>query len=157
MLFYFRIGLGDTLYWIGGYRDRHHGHWITPSYLLIFTWKSLPRHIKSERAFRWKITMALRRYQPEMRQQAIRMYLDGLNFRRIGRLLSVHHTSVLNWVNAELRHYLARSGRRSRCFNRCIHALRRAVKLFVFAFNRRQLALRRFPAYPLPVIDFVYP
>ncbi len=39
-------------------------------------------------------------YQPEIRQQAIRMYLDGLNFRRIGRLLNVHHTSVMNWVNA---------------------------------------------------------
>jgi hypothetical protein len=27
------------------------------------------------------------------------MYLDGMNFRRIGRLLGVHHTSVMNWVN----------------------------------------------------------
>jgi hypothetical protein len=29
------------------------------------------------------------------------MYLDGLNFRRIGRLLGVHHTSVMNWVTAQ--------------------------------------------------------
>jgi IS1 family transposase len=36
-------------------------------------------------------------------------------------------------MNAELRHYLARLARQSRCFSRCIHALRRAVKLFVFA------------------------
>jgi len=35
--------------------------------------------------------------------------------------------------NAELRHYLARLARRSRCFSRCIHALRHAIKLFVFA------------------------
>ena len=28
------------------------------------------------------------------------MYLDGMNFRRIGRLLGVHHTSVMNWVKA---------------------------------------------------------
>ena len=28
--------------------------------------------------------------------------------------------------NAELRHYLARLTRRSRCFSKCIHALRRA-------------------------------
>ena len=28
------------------------------------------------------------------------MYLDGINFRRIGRILGVHHTSVMNWVNA---------------------------------------------------------
>lgn len=36
-------------------------------------------------------------------------------------------------------------------------ALRRAIKLFVFAFNRRQLARHQFPAYPHPLIDFVYP
>ena len=39
--------------------------------------------------------------------------------------------------NAELRHYLARLARKSRCFSRCEKALRRAIKLFVFAFNRR--------------------
>jgi insertion element IS1 protein InsB len=59
--------------------------------------------------------------------------------------------------NADLRHYLARLVRRSRCFTRCIHALRCAVKLFVCAFNRRQLARHRFPAYPHHLIDFVYP
>lgn len=41
--------------------------------------------------------------------------------------------------NAELRHYLARLSRRSRCFSRCIHALRQAIKLFVYAWNHRQL------------------
>ena len=35
--------------------------------------------------------------------------------------------------NAELHHYLARLGRRSRCFSRCFHALRRPVPLFVYA------------------------
>lgn len=55
------------------------------------------------------------------------------------------------------RHYLARLARRSRCFTRCLRALRQAVKLFVYAFNRRQLARHRFPAYPFHVIDFVYP
>jgi hypothetical protein len=55
------------------------------------------------------------------------------------------------------RHYLARLVRRSRCFTRCIHALRRAVKLFVYAFNRRQLAHHRFPAYPHHLMDFVRP
>ena len=57
--------------------------------------------------------------------------------------------------NAELRHYLARLGRRSRCFSRCIHALRRAVKLFVFAWNRRQLYRQRFPKYPAHLFQFV--
>lgn len=39
-------------------------------------------------------------YPEEVRQRAVQMYVDGLNFRRIGRLLGVHHTSVMNWVNA---------------------------------------------------------
>ena len=59
--------------------------------------------------------------------------------------------------NAELRHYLARLARRSRCFSRCIHALWCAVKLFVYAWNRRQLYKRAFPKYPAHVREFVYP
>jgi insertion element IS1 protein InsB len=59
--------------------------------------------------------------------------------------------------NAELRHYLARLARRSRCFSRSIHALWRAVKLFVYAWNRRQLYHRLFPAFPAHVRDFLYP
>ncbi len=59
--------------------------------------------------------------------------------------------------NAELRHYLARLARKSRCFSRCIDALRRAVKLFVFAWNRRQLFKRAHPQYPAHLMDFVYP
>ena len=57
--------------------------------------------------------------------------------------------------NAELRHYLARLARRSRCFSRCINALRTAIKLFVHAWNRRQLYKKRFPRYPAHVIEFV--
>ena len=60
-------------------------------------------------------------------------------------------------VNAELRHYLARLARKSRCFSRCIAALRRAVKLFVFTWNRRQLYRSRFPRYPAHLINFVCP
>lgn len=77
---------------------------------------------------------------------------------------AVHHgrddkreTYSVEGDNAELRHYLARLARRSRCFSRCVHALRRAIQLFVYAFNRRQLLRRRFPAYSFHVIDFVYP
>jgi IS1 family transposase len=60
-------------------------------------------------------------------------------------------------MNAELRHYLARLARKSRCFSRRIDALRRAVKLFVFAWNRRQLYRQRFPRYPAHLIQFVCP
>jgi insertion element IS1 protein InsB len=59
--------------------------------------------------------------------------------------------------NSVLRHYLARLARRSRCFSRCIHALRRAIKLFVFAWNRRQIYRRATPRYPAHVKDFGYP
>ncbi len=59
--------------------------------------------------------------------------------------------------NAELRHYLARLGRRSRCFTRAIQALRDAVKLFVSAWNRPQLFRRAHPHYPAHLSDFVYP
>jgi transposase-like protein len=35
-----------------------------------------------------------------LRQQAVQLYSDGLNFRRIARHLGVSHQSVINWVNA---------------------------------------------------------
>ncbi len=59
--------------------------------------------------------------------------------------------------NAELRHYLARLARRSRCFTRSLPALRDAVKLFVYAWNRRQLFRRAHPKYPTHVFEFAYP
>ena len=63
--------------------------------------------------------------------------------------------------NAELRHYLARLARRSRCFTRSLRALRDALKLFVSAWNRRQRFRQRFrrahPKYPTHLFQFVYP
>ena len=41
-----------------------------------------------------------RGYSKEIRKQALQMYIDGVNFRRIGRFLSIHHQTVINWVNA---------------------------------------------------------
>ena len=57
--------------------------------------------------------------------------------------------------NAELRHYLARLARRSRCFSRCPEALKAALKLFMYCFNRRQLHKQRFPNYSAHVFQFV--
>jgi insertion element IS1 protein InsB len=59
--------------------------------------------------------------------------------------------------NAELRHYLARLARRSRCFSRSLKALYQAVKVFVYAWNRRQLHKQRYPDYPAHVMHFVHP
>lgn len=58
--------------------------------------------------------------------------------------------------NAELRHYLARLARSSRCFSRCPHALACAVRLFVYYFNQRQLRKHAFPKYNFHIIDFVH-
>jgi insertion element IS1 protein InsB len=57
--------------------------------------------------------------------------------------------------NAELRHYLARLARRSRCFSRCPEALKAALKLFMYCFNRRQLHKQHFPNYSAHVFQFV--
>jgi insertion element IS1 protein InsB len=57
--------------------------------------------------------------------------------------------------NAELRHYLARLARRSRCFSRCIEAMDWAVRLFIHCFNRRQLHKQQFPDYPAHVFQFI--
>ena len=56
--------------------------------------------------------------------------------------------------NAELRHYLARLARRSRCFSRCPEALKAALKLFMYCFNRRQLHKQQFPNYSAHVFQF---
>ncbi|NJL56337.1 IS1 family transposase [bacterium] len=60
---------------------------------------------------RYKCQHCQRRYTPTpkaggydaaLRQQAVRMYVDGMNFRRIARQLGVHHQSVINWINAHV-------------------------------------------------------
>lgn len=43
---------------------------------------------------------SLHGYREEVRRQAIQLYVDGMNFRRIARTLGVAHRSVINWVNA---------------------------------------------------------
>ena len=42
-------------------------------------------------------------YDPHVREQALRLYLEGSTLRSIGRILHVHHQSVANWVNSEER------------------------------------------------------
>ncbi len=58
---------------------------------------------------RWRCKVCGRRYTPEpkpqgypdaVREQAVQMAVDGVNFRRIARHLKVNHQSVINWVNA---------------------------------------------------------
>jgi len=58
-------------------------------------------------------------------------------------------------VNADLRHYLKRLARRSRCFSRQIHSLMNNLQLFVYCYNQRQLAKHRYPKYAYHLIDFL--
>jgi len=57
--------------------------------------------------------------------------------------------------NAELRHYLTRLVRRSRCFSLCLNWLNRHLKAFAHAWNKRQLHIRAYPYDKKHVIDFV--
>jgi len=60
---------------------------------------------------RYQCQQCRRRYTPEaktqgygdeMRHQAVKLYVDGMNFRRIARHLAVHHQTVINWINAHV-------------------------------------------------------
>lgn len=97
-------------------------------------------------------------------------YSDGLSVYRtliynIKKLDALHEvapgksqTYTVEGVNADLRHYLARLNRKSRCFSRCIKSLRRAMWLFVFCYNRKQLWQMRYPNLKKsrrPITDFL--
>ena len=61
-------------------------------------------------------------------------------------------------VNADLRHYLNRLARRSRCFSRRLHALLQNIRLFSYCYNPRQLSKRQFPTYPfISSISYSFP
>lgn len=64
-------------------------------------------------------------------------------------------TYSVEGVKADLRHYLARLVRRSRCFSRSPFALECAIKLFVFCHNNRQLYIYQYPNYASHLLDFV--
>jgi len=59
-------------------------------------------------------------------------------------------------VNADLRHYLKRLARKSRCFSRRLDALHKNLRLFAFWNNQRQLMKQQYPQYSLPLIDYLY-
>ncbi len=72
-------------------------------------------------------------------------------------VLDKRHTSRVEGGNPDLRHYLARLVRKSRCFSRCICALQRAVKVWVGCYNQQQVWTQRYPRYPNQLIQFVPP
>jgi len=67
-----------------------------------------------------------------------------------GDLFVLYRTPVYRQIyrveinNTELGHYLARFAWRLRCHSRCIHALCRAVKLFVYTWNSCEILISTF-------------
>ncbi|MEZ4518467.1 MAG: IS1 transposase [Chloroflexota bacterium] len=82
---------------------------------------------------------------------------NSLTYRR-GPHLSLNdksETYSVEGLNAELRHYLTRLVRRSRCFSRCLVWLNRHLKAFAHAWNQRQMHNWEHPFDKKPLIHFV--
>jgi len=43
-------------------------------------------------------------YDPQVRKQAIQLYVDGMNLRRTARHLGIHHRTIALWVKEHVRH-----------------------------------------------------
>jgi transposase-like protein len=37
-------------------------------------------------------------YSQEVKQECLKMYVNGMGFRAIERIKGVHHTTIINWV-----------------------------------------------------------
>jgi IS1 family transposase len=55
-------------------------------------------------------------------------------------------THTIESFNAQLRTYLGRLKRKSRCFSRSLEALNRSLRLMVWHYNRRQTLIASNPA-----------
>ena len=71
-------------------------------------------------------------YDHATREMAVRLYLEGNSFRAIGRLLSVHYVSVINWVNAIQATYLSR-------WETPPHEIEETDELFTFVGKNKQV------------------
>ena len=108
----------------------------------------------------WERTTAVMQAVVDRAAQATRYFSDAFatygDLCYWGQYTMMHdksQTYSVEGTNADLRHYLARLIRKSRCFSRCIDALRRAVDLFVHFYNQRQLRKRKYPRYPANITD----
>lgn len=61
--------------------------------------------------------------------------------------IAKEETYTIEGINADLRTYLGRLKRRSRCFSRSAAKLAEAVRLFVWHYNRRRRVINANPAY----------
>lgn len=96
------------------------------------------------------IDAATLQYAVEPLPQAKRYFSDGLrSYQQVTWPEPGEHevsvgkndTYTIEGMNAQLRHYLARLRRKTRCFSKSLTALAEAVALFVYGWNRRQRLL----------------
>ncbi len=97
--------------------------------------------------------------------QARRYYADGLEaYQEVVYAPGVHTVSIgkqdmdtVEGCHADVRHDIAVLARKTRAVTRSEASLRDTIRLFVAAYNRRQLHHVRFPHYRRAIGDFLSP
>jgi transposase-like protein len=51
-----------------------------------------------ECGYNYTVEKRLVKYSKDTKREALQLYLEGLGFRSIGRILNVSNLSVLNWI-----------------------------------------------------------
>ncbi|MFJ1327997.1 IS1/IS1595 family N-terminal zinc-binding domain-containing protein [Capnocytophaga canimorsus] len=75
---------------------------------------------------------------PEQKRLALQMYLDGLGFRAIGRILNISYGTVYReGYNSRIRHYLARFKRKGKCYSKSKTMLENSLKLLFLKLNNQ--------------------
>lgn len=80
------------------------------------------------------------------------VYYHGAQYQAV---LDKSQTYSVEGNNAELRHYLARLHRSTRCYSKCMDALSRSIDLFAHFWNAQQLKRRAQPNYPTHLIEYI--
>ena len=58
------------------------------------------RYVCKKCGYHFTVTLKSNAFAKEVKQQALHMYLEGMGFRAISRLLGVSHVSVYRWIRA---------------------------------------------------------
>jgi transposase-like protein len=60
--------------------------------------KGMQRYKCKECGYNYTVEKRSGEYSKETKKKALQLYLEGLGFRSIGRILSVSNVSILNWI-----------------------------------------------------------
>jgi hypothetical protein len=98
-------------------------------------------------------------YPKKVREDCLKMYLNGNGFRAIERITQVNHNTVIRWVKqvgnqlpdnssdnkipqvAQLvRHYLARLHRKTFCYSKSKEMLFLSIKLLIYYLKKKNIS-----------------